>query len=126
MFFLIRLAIINVLILLPFAYFLVENLPVPLGGQTIDNLNQMDVLSAQTSASNLDLVYQLPRHDKPSDCWVEYSGRFYDATALLDLDATLADYCGQDATQLFDSKDQSQSSLHSVDARRMLAQFQIQ
>lgn len=126
MLFLLRLVIINSLILLIVVCFLIQNLPLPLSNKTLNNLKQMDVLGASTTSSNPKLAFELPKHNLPVDCWVEYSGHYYDITTVLDLDAGLANYCGQDATEAFDSKDPSQASIHSVEARRMFSQFLIQ
>jgi len=109
----------------------VEKLQVPLSdkqsfssSKTSNNLKQADVLGAQTSVSQPDLTSELPKHNMPQDCWVEYSGKFYDITVMISMDATLPDYCGKDATEVFDPK--SKSKLSSVDVRDMLAQFLIQ
>jgi cytochrome b involved in lipid metabolism len=111
--------LINAVIWVVVDYFLVNNLPIPLSSKVTDDLKKADVLGAQTSAKQPErLSYEVTKHDFPADCWIEYSGKVYDITAMLYMDATLSDYCGQDATEVFDKRE--------IEERRMLAEFLIQ
>ena len=83
-----------------------------------------------TPPEKKDLFAELGTHNSPSDCWIAYSGHLYNITSAFGShpggDASLAKYCGRDATGGFDTKDKSPASPHSQAARQMLTQYLIQ
>lgn len=78
----------------------------------------------------VNLFSELQNHNSKSDCWMVYSGHIYDITPFFGShpggDAIMLPYCGQDATTAFDTKDKSNPSPHSENAKSLLQQYLVQ
>lgn len=71
---------------------------------------------------------EVAKHAVPEDCWFVIEGKVYDVTGFGEKhsggEAVYAG-CGQDATNLFDSRPMGSGTPHSDNARSFLPNFEI-
>ncbi len=86
--------------------------------------------TTQQTESNQSQTYSLDeikRHDNDEDCWIIIENKVYNVTNFLSEHPGGADrispYCGEDATQAFNTKDGEGS--HSSTARNLREQYLI-
>jgi hypothetical protein len=76
-----------------------------------------------------NLFSELSMHNSKSNCWLGVGGHIYDVTTYFGShpggDGPIQKYCGQDATQAFQSKDGIGAD-HSSSAYDLLRQYLIQ
>jgi cytochrome b involved in lipid metabolism len=68
-------------------------------------------------------------HNLPSDCWLIINNNIYNITDYVANhpggEKNITDYCGQDATAAFDTKNEKPGETHSDAARALLQKFYI-
>lgn len=93
-----------------------------------------DILVAATPPVNIVKPTETPlqkvtRHNQKNNCWIIYQGSIYDITAYFGShpggDQLMLQYCGKDATQAFDSKDNVPPNPHSASAFDILQRYRV-
>jgi len=95
--------------------------------QLVTNSNQLNPVSTTASAEIFLSVQEVATHNTAADCWLLISGKVYNATSYLNSHpggrSRIIPYCGQDATQAFQT--QGGGGSHSSGAFADLTQLYI-
>lgn len=82
-----------------------------------------------TPTQTTEPLAEVAQHNTVSDCWIIIGGKVYNITAYFGShpggDGALSQYCGQDATEGFATKDKDPGVAHSQAASSQLAQFEV-
>lgn len=82
-----------------------------------------------TPTERTEPLAEVAQHNSVSDCWITIGGKVYNITAYFGShpggDGVLSQYCGQDASQAFATKDKDPGVAHSQAASSQLAQFEV-
>ncbi len=84
--------------------------------------------SSPTATQSGYTAAEVAKHDTPGDCWMVINGKVYDVTQFLGSHPGGAEimlpYCGQEATQAFDTKG-GRGNGHSGGAQDLLNAFYV-
>jgi len=98
--------------------------------QTGGGISQTLLNTAASSGTPLVLnMQEAAKHNSAGDCWMVISSKVYNFTSYMGMHPGGADmisqYCGQDGTVAFQTKDQAQPRNHSQRAYNMLADYYL-
>lgn len=78
--------------------------------------------------TNIYTMTEISQHNNTDDCWLVISGRVYNVTNYIQAHPggkTILEGCGQDATQLFETRPMGSGTPHSQRAKNLLDNYYI-
>lgn len=97
------------------------------GNNSTQNASSQQSASSVPAGVTLNLT-EIAKHNSVNDCWLLINGKVYNVTSYLGAHpggvATIAAYCGKEATQAFDTKG-GIGQAHSGSANALLANYYI-
>jgi len=96
---------------------------------TNDKVNQKNEINKETKDLKKSgfSIEDIKKHNNENDCWLLIDGRVYDVTSYVEKHPggkVIADYCGKDATEAFNTKG-GRGFPHKPVAKEILKNFYI-
>jgi cytochrome b involved in lipid metabolism len=120
---------IGILLLIVFAVFFGQSQkPSSLTQQSETEVSETATESGDEQMKKTFSIEEVSLHNSETDCWLAIHGKVYDATEFIPSHPggeALLQGCGQDATELFETRPMGSQTPHSQKARDFLPNFYI-